>query len=638
MFDLVRNHKRWMLFLVLLLILPSFVFFGIEGYSRFMEGDQSLAKVDGESVTQAEFDAVRRNQLDRARQMMGASFDPAVFDTPEMRRQTLDQLIDSRVIANIAVKNNLTISDNALRREIASIPAIQQNGRFDPELYAQVLAAQGMTSAGFEAGIRREMALGLVLQPVQESGLAPLTVTRSLLEAMDEKRTVRTREFAAADFRAGLNVTDADVQQYYEANSRSLELPDAVDAQYLVLNRESVLKNITVNDNDIAQYYEQNKARYSQPETRRVSHILITAAPAASEDERRAARQKAEDLASRAKLDPSQFATLARENSQDPGTAPSGGDLDWIGRGMMVPAFEEVAFTLKDGEVSDVVQTDFGFHVIKVDAVRPAQIKPLAEVRDEVAAEIRNQLAAERFGVDAGKLTDLVYDQIDSLQPAADALNLPLQTTVGVTRDAAPAGSPAVLNDPRVRQALFSNDVMREQRNSGVIELAPDLLVVVRAAKVVPAHVPPLAEVSTRIREQLLDARAAKAAAEAGEAALKALRAGGTPEGFGPAMEVSRGNPGDLGAPVLSATMQAPTTTLPAYVGADSGGRYVLVQIDAAQPGVAPAEDVLKAERTGLGRAWAEAESQAVLAVLRTQNDVTMEPAAAQALAGDAND
>lgn len=638
MFELVRNHKRWMLFLVLLLILPSFVFFGIDGYSRFMEGGQSLAKVGNESITQSEFDAVRRNQLDRARQMLGAGFDPAVFDTPEMRRQTLDQLIDSRLIANIAAKDNLTVSDNTLRREIARIPAIQQSGRFDPDLYAQLLAAQGMTSAGFESGVRRELALGLVLQPVQDSGLAPLTVTRALLEAMDEKRTVRTREFLAADFRAGINVTDADIKQYYDANTRALELPDSVDAQYLVLNRESVLKNINVSDNDVAQYYEQNKARYSQPETRRVSHILITAAPAASEAERTAARQKAEDLASRAKADPSQFATLARENSQDPGTAPSGGDLDWIGRGMMVPAFEEAAFTLKDGEVSGVVQTDFGFHVIKVDSVRPAQIKPLAEVRDEVAAEIRNQLAAERFGADAGKLTDLVYDQIDSLQPAADALNLPLQITTGVTREATPAGSPEALSDPRVRQALFSNDVLREQRNSGVIELAPDLLVVVRAAKVVPAHVPPLAEVSARIREQLVDERAAKAAVDAGEAALKALRDGGQPEGFGPVREVSRGNPGDLGGAVLTATMQAPTTTLPAYVGADSGGGYVLVQIESAQAGKAPADDVLKAERTGLGRAWAEAESQAVMAVLRAQNDVKLEPGAAQALAGDGND
>src|SRR5690606_33902702 len=181
MFELVRNHKRWMLFLVLILILPSFVFFGIEGYTRFVEGDQALAKVDGASVSRAEYDAARRNQLDRARQALGSGFDPLMFDTPAMRRQTLEQLIDARVLAAAAADGYFTVSDNALRQAIASIPTVQTEGRFNAELYNQALAAQGISPAQFEASMRYDLAEAQVLQPLLESGSAPKALVHNLL-------------------------------------------------------------------------------------------------------------------------------------------------------------------------------------------------------------------------------------------------------------------------------------------------------------------------------------------------------------------------------------------------------------------------------------------------------------------------
>src|SRR5690606_14562384 len=312
----------------------------------------------------------------------------------------------------------------------------------------------------------------------------------------------------------------------YDANAEAFRVPEVIDAQYVVLDSEAAMSGISVTDDEIAAYYEQNKQRFTNPEVRRVSHILILAESGASEQEREAARQRAQQVADKAKANPADFAELARTESEDVGTAAEGGSLGPISPGSMVPEFEQVAFALNEGEVSDVVQTDFGFHVIKADEVRGAAIKSLDEVRDQLANEIRTQKGGARFGEIASRLTDMVYDQADSLEPVAQELGLELRSAQGISREGAPEGSPDIFADPRVRQALFSNEVAREQRNSGVIELAPDRLVVVRAERVVPAHIAELAEVQDGIRQQLVAERALEAAGKAGDELLEALRGG----------------------------------------------------------------------------------------------------------------
>lgn len=636
MFDLVRNHKRWMLFLVLILILPSFVFFGIEGYARFMDGEQAMAKVAGGSVTRAEYDAARRNQLDRARQMLGGAFDPLLFDTPEMREETLNQLIDARVIAAAAADGHFTVSNNVLRQAIAGIPAIQTNGRFDPELYTQALAMQGITPAQFEASLRYDLAQSLVLQPVADSGIAPRSLVEDLLQAMGQQRTVRLRTFHADEHRANVAVSDADVQQYYEANAARFHIPEVIDAQYVLLDSEAAKRGVTVTDDEIAAYYEQNKQRFTNPETRSVSHILLLVPEGANEAERTRIREQAQQLVTRAQADPTAFAELAKAESQDVGTAEAGGSLGQLTRDTMVPEFERVAFALAEGEVSDVVQTDFGYHIIKADQVSPATVKSLPEVRDQLAEEIRLQKAGDRFGTAASRLTELVYDQADSLQPVAEALDLEVRTAQGIARDAAPADSPDIFQDPRVRLALFSTEVARESRNSGVIELAPDRLVAVRAERVVPAHTAALADVADDIRQQLSEERALQAARAAGEAALQALRDGGSVEGagFAAAITVTRADPAGVEAEVLQAIMAVPQNAdFPVYTGAVASSGYVLAMVESVTAGEAPIDDAIRAEQAALGNALAQAQVDVLLRDLRNRYKVRIEPVAAEIIA-----
>ncbi|CUI98406.1 SurA N-terminal domain-containing protein [Achromobacter xylosoxidans] len=647
MFEFIRSHRRWMQFILLLLIVPSFFLVGIQGYESFMRKEPELATVAGQPISRAEFDQAHRNQLEQYRQRLGAQFDPAVIDTPQLREALLNQLINQRLLANVAVDNRFSVSDETLRNTIAAIPEVQDNGRFSPERYRQVLAAQGMSPTSFEAGLRRDLAVARVLEPVGQSARAPAEVVASLETALTQQRTVQLRRFAAADFRSQVNVTPADIQAWYDANKEQLQVPEQVQVQYLVLNEAAATEGVQVKDEDLASYYEQNKNRFGQPERRRASHIMIEVPAGASEDARKAARAKAEALATQAAANPAQFAELARKNSQDAGSAANGGDLGWLAPGMLSGPLEKAIFSQSKDQVSGVVESPSGFHVVKVTEIQPAAIKPLAEVKDQITAEVRKQLAAVRFSEMASQLNKQVYDQRDSLQPAADAVGLKLRTASGVTRegllpaDQAGPGSAvdspdaALLDNPRVRQVLFSPDVLREKQNSGVIELSPDTMLAVRVAAVQPAHVPPLDKVSDSIRAKLLDERSAEAAKKAGEAALAADQANpaAAPEGFGGPLVVSRQDPKNLPRSVLDAVMRLPATKLPAYTGVQSGADYTLVRLEKVEAGTVEAADKERLAQQ-LAGAWGQAENEALVRMLREEYKVQVLPAAAEAIRG----
>ncbi|MBX6317915.1 SurA N-terminal domain-containing protein [Pigmentiphaga sp.] len=622
MFDLIRNHRRWMQFVLLLLILPSFVFVGIQGYSNFMERESALAKVAGESVTQQEFDAAVRGRLDQLRSMMGAQFDPQLFDTPAMRKAVLDEIINTRLIAAEASKNYFSASDDLLRTTIQAIPAVQENGRFSNARYRDALAAQGMTPVMFEAQLRRDLALQQVLGPVAQSAVVPEAVMDRLVAAATERREIQMLRFAAADYRAKVEVTDDDVKAYYEANRSRFQLPERVDAQYVVLDQNAVTPNISVSDEDIKAYYEQNQARYRQEEQRRASHILVAVESGASEAAREEARKKAQALAEQAKAPNADFAKLARENSQDPGSAGNGGDLDWFGRGMMVKPFEDAAFALKEGEVSEVVPTDYGFHIIKLTGVRPAVVKPLAEVRNEIVEEIKQQQAARRFAEAAEQFTNLVYEQSDTLEPAAQKFGLKIQEAQGIGRSGQPGND--VLGNPKVAQALFSEEVLQEKRNSGVIELAPNRLAAVRVTRHIPSTVQPLDEVAATIRQQLTDERAMGLAREEGEKRLKALREQDSTQGFGAPVTVARNAPQGVAPTVVDAVMKAPTDKLPAFVGTTTGDAYVIARVLKVEAAPKPEASVIAAEKSMMERRWAQAEQLAVLQMLREKYQVSV--------------
>lgn len=648
MFDFIRTHQRLMQLVLLILILPSFALIGVSGYTNYVSGDHDLVEVGDSAITQREFDEARRNQLQRLQANAGGAFDPSVLDTPEARSALLESLVERRLVIDTATKERFSVSDAMLRESIASIPELQEDGRFSPERYNQALAGMGLSSRDFEQGQRAELALQRVLGPVGATASVPATVTQAVEQALTAQRTVRLRAFDAAAYADQIQISDADVKAWYDAHPDQLQVPEYVSADYLVLNEAAAMQGLPeITDSELRAYYEQNKARYVMPARVQVSHILVDAPASASAAQRDEARARAESVASKVAADPAQFAEIAKNESDDAGTANEGGRLGWITKGSWPAALEDAVFALKKGQTSAAVEGPDGYHVFLAEDVQPEAGETFEQAKSKVQGEIRRQLAADRYAEMSTRLTDLVYDDQSSLQPAAQALGLQVRSANGIARDrlldasdvqggkaASESEDVQVLDDPRVRRALFASQSYADKQNSGVIEISPGVLVVVRVNEITPAHLLPLEKADGLIRETLLAERSRDAARKAGEEALAALKgqAGNeVPEGFGSSQVVSRVDPQGLGKPVLDAAFGADTKSMPAYAGVQGGQGYVIVRVEGAQSG--EADPMLQASLSmQIGQAQGTAEQAAVLRAMREAANVRMLPDAQEAL------
>ncbi len=581
MFDFIRSHQRLMQLVLLLLILPSFVFFGLEGYTRMGSNDGVVAKVGGVPITQQDFDNAQREQIARMQQMFGGAVDAKLFDTPEIKLQTLEGLVTERAIAYEAARANLFVTDETLRATIAAIPAVQENGAFSNERYSTLLAAQGMTPAIFEGRLRRDLTLRQLTGVLQETALVPRTVTERIALIVDQEREVAELQFKPADYASQVKTTPEMLQAYYDSHPQEFEIAQQLKVEYLVSNAEAVAKDVLVKPEAVAEYYEQNKKRYGSVEQRRASHILITASKDGSDAEKKKALATAEEVLAKVKAAPGDFAKLARQYSQDPGSADKGGDLDYFGPGAMVPQFDAAVFKMKEKEISGLVQSDFGYHIIQLTGIRATTVKPLAEVKGEIEAEISKQMVGKKFAESAEVFTNTVYEQADSLKPAADKLKLTIMTAEGVTRNA-PADNKALYAHPKVLAALFSDDALNKKRNTEAIEIGSNILLSARVVENKPATKRAFADVRNEVSAKVIEAEARKLAKAAGAARLAALKAGtDTGTGFSASKLVSRGRAAGLAPEGLSAVFKADVAKLPAYTGIELGssGAYVVYRI-----------------------------------------------------------
>ena len=617
MLDSIRNQKRLLFAILLFLIVPSFVFFGVQGYDQFLSEGDAVATVGKDEISRPEFDNALRRQIDRFREMLGGQVDPALVDTPSMRKEVLDQLITQRVLARTAAERDIVVPDALLAQAIAQIPGLRkEDGSFDIERYRQALAQQGMNEAMFEQQLRRDLAAQALPQAVTESALAPSVVAQRVAGIGEQVREVRELRVRPQDFAAKVQPTEQQIKDYYEQNAARYQIPESARIEYVVLSGDALAAQLAVPVEELRAYYEQNKARFGTPEERRASHILVKLEPGASEDEKKAARAKAEQLLGQVRARPEDFAAVAKANSDDPGSAAQGGDLGFFRRDSMVKPFADAAFALKEGEVSDLVQSEFGWHVIRLTGVKPSSVKPFEEVRPEIEQQARREAASKRFAEAADTFTNTVEDQSDSLQPVADKLKLQVQSADNVTRQGVEALAPnAPLNSRKLLEALFADEVVKGKRNTAAIEVAPGTLVAARIVEHRPATRQPLAAVEKEVRASVIQREARRLAAAEGEARLKALRSGQAVEGFGGAKAVSRVAPQELPAPGLEAVFRADVSKLPAFVGADLGAEgYAVYAIDTVREGAQDAAS--KARAAQLAQRLAQASAQAELSAL----------------------
>ena len=615
MFEFVRRHNRIMQFVLFLLIFPSFVLFGLEGYSRFGDKGTTVAKVDGQAISQADWDNAHREQVERMR-ASAPGMDLKLFDTPEARQATLERLVRERVWQSAATHLRLGVSDQRLAAELqqdSNIAALRRaDGTLDVERYRQLLAGQGMTPEMFEARVRRELAARQVLAGVGQGSFAPTALADVTLRAFYERRQVRVARFDARDFVGQIKPDDQALEAHYQKHSEQYVSPERADIEYVLLDLATVQKGIIVPEAELRSFYEQNQTRLAALEERRVSHILIAAEANAPAAQRQDAKAKADGLLLQLRQSPEKFAELARKHSQDPGSAARGGDLDFFARGAMVKPFETAAFAMKKGDISDVVETEFGFHILRLTDVRQPQAKSFEASRATLETDARRQLAQRKFAELAETFTNLVYEQSDSLTPVADKLKLEVRRLSGVGRDGEATPLPAPLNSPKLLSALFSTDAIDKQRNTEAIEVGPSQLVAARVLRHSPARTLPLDAVKDRVRQRVIQEQAAARAREEGQARLKDWKAQPESAKLAAAVVVSREQAQQLPSAVLEAALRADTQQLPAWVGVDLGSSgYAVVKVEQVVPRDSNEGKDRSRERAQYAQWWATAEALA---------------------------
>lgn len=606
-----RNHKRWMMAVIIGPISIAFVATGVYSYSRSNAGDNLLAVVGGSKILPEQFDQVKREQLDQLRQQMGDAFKSDILDNQEARAALLARMISERALAVEVAKEGIVVSRDQAINVIKSAGSFQINGKFDPELYKRFLASQGKTDEGFVAELQRSLANELMVNNVQATSPVAKATAEQLNKLLREQREVKVLVFPAQQYMGSVQVTEDQAKAYYDSHASEFVSPETEKVQYVVLTPEQ-FKSAKPTEDEVKTYYEQNVKRFAAPEQRRARHILI----GFGSDEK-AAQKEAEDLAAQLRAKPDTFAEVAKAKSIDKGSAVAGGDLGWFGKGAMVPAFEQAVFAAKKSEIVGPVKTEFGYHIIQVTDTKGGEVPPLSQIRGRIEAEYGQQMAQKKYAESADGFSNMVYEQPDSLQPVIDRYGLTPVTVENVTKNGLnPATENGKYLNAHMIDLLFSSEAINEKRNTQAIEVAPNVLVAGRVLEHKAAATMPFEEVKGRITEKLRAEAALSAAKQAGEKKLAELQKSPSDAGFTGSAWVSRQEPMGQPAKLITAELRIPADKLPAYTGVELGGAYVISRVTAAK---VPefTEDELKAASRELSRLHGAAETQSYLTALQ---------------------
>ena len=635
MFESIRKHSRVVMLFLFLLIIPSFVLVGIDS-KYFSGGSPVVARVDGHDITQEDWDNTHRIESDRIRAEQ-PSIDAKLLDSPSARYAMLERMVRERVLQAAAKKMRIITTDAKLASSLQEIPQIaalrRADGTLDAEAYRALVGAQGMTPEGFEARMRNDLAVNQVMGVVMGTSFATPAQANVALDALFQRRDIQLARFEPKNFANQVQPTEADLQAYYQQHPAQFQQAEQVNVDYVVLNLDAVRDGITLNQDDLQTYYKENLARLAGKEERRASHILIAAPKDAPAADRAKAKERATELLEQVRKNPASFAEVAKKSSDDTGSATQGGDLGFFGPGAMVKPFEEAAFALQKGGISDVVESDFGYHIITLTDVKTPRQPSFEELRASLEADLKQQQAQRKYAEVAEAFTNDVYEQSDSLQPVADKLKLKLQTAQNVARTPA-VGATGPLANEKFLQAIFSADSLEHKRNTEAIEIGTNQMVAGRVTQYAPARTLAFDEVQAQVKQLYIEEKSAELARKEGEAKLAAWTAQpGSATGLAAPMLISRDQPQNQPRALIDAVLSAKADTLPAWTGVSLGLQgYVIAKINKVMPGTAPAAEM--AQRHQQYQQWlAKAEGLAYYEMLKERFKVQIKvprPTAAQ--------
>ena len=579
MLDKIRHFAEYKIvrYLFAIFLIIPFGLFGIDYYFRAPVGGDTVASVGKVRVSQSDFDAAIRQQQETYQAQLGRNFDPALMENPEIRKSILDRLIAERVLSVGAEKAGVRVSDKQLAERIAAEPAFQEDGKFSKSRYDAIARAQGFSPVGLDERLREDYRLTQFRGAIVETAIVPRATLDGFIRLSEQSREVSVVTVTAESQMPKVKLTEDQLKAWYEARQKEFAVPEQVRVEWVELSPEALAAQAAVSPEDVKKFYETNQPRFLTKEERRASHILVAVKADAGEAELKAAEEKAKAIAERVRKAPATFADVAKKESQDPGSAVQGGDLGFFGRGAMVKPFEDAVFSAKKDEIVGPVRSDFGFHVIRLTAEKPAKGKSLAEATPEIEAELKKGAAAKRFAEVAEGLSNMVYEQPTSLKPVNEAFKLPVQQSGWFSKA---GGAPPALAHPKVLAEIFSDNAIKAKRNTAAVEGVAGTIVAARVIEHKPAEQRPLEAVRAVVEARAKREEALKLATAEGEAALKEYQAGKDPGLKWPApLAVSRQKPGGLPPPVLDRIFKADAKALPGYAGAQTPAGYAVVKV-----------------------------------------------------------
>lgn len=604
MFDLVTKYKRFIqVFLGLIAI--TFATWGIESYTRFRASRDTVATVNGMEISQREL-------AEELRRVFGGAVNPAVLEAPETRRLVLDNLISQRLIAGELGRAHMLMSREAVIDAITGAPEFQEDGRFSAAKYSAYLASQGISDQGNVAELQSKLPLLRFAGSIAQTAIAPRSVAVRLAAIEAQQREVSEARISEQQFLPQVKIEEAQLKAHYDANPADYRTPERVRAEYLVLSAAALAREDPPTEAEVRAAYEARAAQFRVEEQRRASHILVKT------------KEEAQKILEELKKSPARFAELAKKHSQDPGSSEKGGDLGWFGRGMMVKPFEEAVFRLGQDEIQSV-ESEFGFHVVRVTGIQAGKARPYEEVRKELADELARQKGQRKFAEAAENFTNLVYEQSESLKPAAERFRLQAQQTGWIAKSA--RQELGALDNPKLLSALFSADAIQNRRNTDAIEVAPSTLVAARVLEHQPAAQRSFEDVKGEIAGELRRREASALALKDGQARLDKLRKG---EDAGVKWSaprlVSRRDAQGLPSSILRQVVAADASKLPAYVGVPiPDGGYVLLRISKVIDQPVKEDDPQVTAR--IAQLYGEAQYEALVESLRSRADIEVNPA-----------
>lgn len=619
------NKKIVQLALALFLVVP-FAFFGVDRYFNSGAGGDVVASVGRAHIGEQEFNDALRRQADIYRQQFRGQFDASIMDNPEIRRAVLDRLVAEKLVSAATDRSGVRLTDGELAKRILAEPAFQVDGKFSKERYDLIAKSQGLTPIGLDERLRRDLSEQQFRDAVVNTAFVPKATLDGFIRLSEQTREVSVVNFAPDQYMAKATVKPEEVKAYYDAHPKEFTIPERARVEYVELSLDALAAKQQVIPEDVKKVYDEQVqgGKLGVPEQRRASHILIAAPADAKEEVRKAAEEKADAIAARVKKSPASFADVAKKESQDPGSAAQGGDLGFFARGAMVKPFEDAAFDpkLRKGDIVGPVKSDFGYHIIKLTDVKPANVKSLADAAPEIEANLKKQAAQKTFTDAAEQFSNLVYEQSTSLKPVADRLGLTIQQSPWIQK-----GAPTIpaLSNPKIQAEIFSDATLKNKRNTAAIETGPNTLVAARLLEYKPEELRSFDSAKGEIEAKLKREAAVKLANEEGAAKLKDLQAGQDAGLNWPAvLGVNRQKPGGLFPAVLDKVFKADPKKLPAYVGVETPAGYSVVRVSKVIDVDKVDEKQREALAAQLRSAMAAEELDSVLGSLRERVGVTV--------------